>query len=444
MNHSYNSFLDKNHPQLLQIYHKESQSHPGGCLILKVDPEKPPQQQIEVFYQSVKNLAQQTIQNMKLIQDRSEKLVIMDRHVLTCANQNQSYPPISEAFFLLIDPKKQILLRGYPVSAGKKIWYEFETFLEKTDNHPQSDPDADAVQDSDADAYLTPENSNFKGQWMIQKTDAGKKYLILCKKALRDPEIYQNFRKPLDYQNIIIGGNQERAEKYFKILEKDPYYYDHLKYLQLCDQIGNPPLFTLPSTPSAPSAPSTPSTPSTSVSTYTLRTLQTTIQLMKHFGDLNNQHIVEIGSGHGGLCQMVSHYINYRGYTLIDLPVVNLLAEKYLDEFPELPHQKIKYMSTEQIIPRKYDLVISEYALSELDLKAQICYFENILQYSQTAYLAMNIWDPSCKQDFKERLGKIFSQIEEYAEEPESNYPNYLWICRRKKAKSSNRIFGFV
>lgn len=408
MNHTYNSFLDKNLLQLLEIYQKEIQTHQKGCLVIKFGKN----QKIDVFFQPEKNLALPVRQEIQAIKNRSSQLLQKDRHVLTCATQSQPYPTqVKEVFFIISDPSRYYLLRGYQQTlSNQKYTYEFETFLEKPDGAQQLDDGRLNIEDES--------KTQFKGKWMIQNTDAGQKFLRHCRKALEDDTAFQNFRSDFSYQNIIIGGDQTRAEKYLQTI---PYPYLTIPELHECDQLGNPPKHG-----------------QVQLSTYTLRCIHTVFKLKEYFEEYFTSQdqsqlprIVEIGSGHGGLCHVLSKYFQYRSYTLIDLPIVNQLAEKYLSNFPTLPHKKIRYMNTEQIMPRKYDLLISEFALSELDLKAQEYYLENVVKYCQKAYLAVNIWDPERKADFKKRLYQVYSQIKEYPEEPPSDYPNYLWVCRK-------------
>jgi len=449
MNHLYNSFLDKNLSTLLDIYQKEiakdktqfqSESPesfitetqlqaPPGCLIIKIDLKETPEKQINVFYQSYPNLDPHSQQEMQLIVERSEQLLKKDRHVLTCTISSSTSLSQQEVFFLIADQNKSYLLRGYSHNNGI---FEFETFLDKPDGSSQletgtedgpdhQDQNEDNVID---DEYLYPTNPNFKGNWMIQNTDAGQRYLRLCRKALKDEETFNDFRNQLAYQNILIGGTEERIQQYLDLYPSENFQSnddqensnksEKLKKIKECDQIGNPPIPT-----------------NSVISTYTIRTFHTLTDLTNKLGSLENKRIVEIGSGHGGLCHMVSKFINYKSYTLIDLPAVNQLAEKYLDNFLDLPHHKIKYMNTEHIVPRKYDVLISEYALSELDLKAQIYYFENVIKYCDQVYLAMNIWDELRKNDFKKRLKHYFSSVEEYPEQPPSKYPNYILIAKK-------------
>ena len=369
MNHSYSVFLDKNLPELYRIY-REQATTDKAILVIQVSTSG----EIQVFAKPLTDLPAPIQTEFMQILQRDPILLEKDRHIITTSHK------LSESFCVLIlDPKKHYCLRGFP----EPYAFEFETFLEK----------------------VTTTGVSVGGQWMNQPTQVGQKYLQICRAAAKDSNIFKNFRATMDYQNIIIGGDHERNLAYYKLME--PLVPDCLKN---CDTIGNPPI-----------------NPETGYSTYTLRCLYTVRDIEKHFGSLENKNIVEIGSGHGGLCHVMSAVgVKFKSYTLIDLPEVNQLARKYLADMPN-----IKYMSAEEIIPRKYDLVISEYCLSELDLKGQNYYLDNVMKYCQGAYLAMNIWNTERKTEMQRRLSKYFKKIEEYPEEPTSKYPNYKLLCKK-------------
>lgn len=392
MNHTYNTFLDKNLQELLRIYQENPANTVDKVLIVQIDSG------VKVFTKLFSDLPKPIAEEFKKILGRDASLLYgKDRHVITCATQKTEYP-IKEMLVLFMDEKTQYLLRGYQeILSGNQYAFEFETFVKSVTETSKVE-----VGTSDDQAV------NFKGIWLNQKTQTGQKYTEICRKAVVDDMVFQTFRSALDYQNIIIGGDSERCNAYYKLLATP----DIPKYVKACDTIGAPPLTE------------------NGYSTYTLRCLYTMRDIIKNFGSLDDKNIVEIGGGHGGLCHMMTVAgINYKSYTLIDLPTVNLLARRYLEMAGVM--RGVKYMSSEEIMPRKYDIVISEYSFSELDVKGQNYYIEQVMKYCQKAYLVMNIWHKESKEETKRRLMKVFQRIEEYPEEPESKYPNYKWICHK-------------
>ena len=77
------------------------------------------------------------------------------------------------------------------------------------------------------------------------------------------------------------------------------------------------------------------------ISPTTLRYIKVASDLKRIFGDLNF-NIVEIGCGYGGQFLILSKIFNIKSYLLIDLPIVNLLINKYLKYYHIKQTYKIK------------------------------------------------------------------------------------------------------
>ena len=122
------------------------------------------------------------------------------------------------------------------------------------------------------------------------------------------------------------------------------------------------------------------------VSPGTLRYLKVCSDIEKYFGKKFG-NIVEIGCGYGGQYIILDKYFNIQRYTLFDLPQVNKLIEKNLLNY----NLKSKYQfGNIKENYKKIDLVISNYAFSELPRKLQKIYLENILSKSNHGYMTMN------------------------------------------------------
>ena len=115
------------------------------------------------------------------------------------------------------------------------------------------------------------------------------------------------------------------------------------------------------------------------------------------FGDLSGFKIVEIGGGYGGLCKIISDLFSFESYTLFDLPECLRLSKKFLDSF----NVKNVNFCTNHSLPSigNFDLVISNYAFSELNGNLQQSYFNNILSITPLGYLTCNFkthtWEDS-------------------------------------------------
>lgn len=81
---------------------------------------------------------------------------------------------------------------------------------------------------------------------------------------------------------------------------------------------------------------------------------------------------------------------NLRSYSLIDLPEVLPLAERYLSNFEN--SEKLQFIdgTTDIDFAETYDLAISNYAFSELTREVQDHYLAKVLLKSRFGYLTWN------------------------------------------------------
>jgi putative sugar O-methyltransferase len=94
----------------------------------------------------------------------------------------------------------------------------------------------------------------------------------------------------------------------------------------------------------------------------TLQYIGVLSNLIKEFGPLTGMNILEIGGGYGGQALTIMDVYNTGSYDMLDLPEVLDLQRRYLNNV--LITNKTKYYSSIQF--KKYDLVISNYAVSEI------------------------------------------------------------------------------
>jgi len=105
------------------------------------------------------------------------------------------------------------------------------------------------------------------------------------------------------------------------------------------------------------------------------------------FPDVKFKNICEIGDGFGGLAYK---FRDVESYTIYDLPEVNQLANFYLDK-SNTPNIYKCRDGRKSIQRSQFDLVISNYAFSELTREMQDLYIENILLNATHGYIT---WSP--------------------------------------------------
>ena len=104
---------------------------------------------------------------------------------------------------------------------------------------------------------------------------------------------------------------------------------------------------------------------------------------------INN--IAEIGAGYGGQALMYNQLFGYQMYNIFDLAPVCKLIDKYLGNFylsgGIVPSDINKFPLRDGYV---FDLVISNYAFSELPKKLQKIYLDKVILRSKCGYLTMN------------------------------------------------------
>jgi len=124
------------------------------------------------------------------------------------------------------------------------------------------------------------------------------------------------------------------------------------------------------------------------VSPTNLRYAKVCLDIEALFGSTSKFRIAEIGVGFGGQCAALYSHQSFSKYTLFDLPPVLNLTGKYLDE-SEVPKEKVEKGKMVNSYGA-FDLVISNYAFSELSRELQEEYLEKVILKSAKGYVIYN------------------------------------------------------
>ena len=195
-------------------------------------------------------------------------------------------------------------------------------------------------------------------EWMV-KDKVLTDYLQACKEAdlsnfKRDARLKKIFehsteRQGIDYLNKVYQENISLFDNEFtndKIGGANKYFSDKVEY-----------------------------------SPSTLQYIGVLSNLITHFGSLDNLRIVEIGGGYGGQARTILDIYKPACYHIIDLYEVTLLQSRYLKEFDCVD-------CFTQPTGQEYDLVISNYALSEI--KDNDEYMKQVVMKSKHGYITCN------------------------------------------------------
>ena len=216
----------------------------------------------------------------------------------------------------------------------------------------------------------------------------------------------------------IVGMSTEgsKGEDFVKAInEIDPELFDYIDKFRENDKYGDPTLKDFGKLGK--------------ISANTLRYIMSLAFIRKHFSTkLDNMTFVEIGGGYGGLCKVISCVVDFKSYTLIDLPAVVRLQRKYLEALGfDKGEATIYFYDTNNInVDKEYDMCISEYCISEFDIPGQEFYIDNVIGKSKNVYLLINFYyegespynPPESTRPFMDKLKKYFDTVE-LIEQPE-------------------------
>ena len=230
-------------------------------------------------------------------------------------------------------------------------------------------------------------------------------YVNFVDSAVKDDEIFKSFRNNSRYRDILEHVSNELGEKYYLKIREELTHNEVVKMCGAVKNIGNPRLTKFEGSELNPT---------------TLRYINVGLDITKKFPNNNFKNIVEIGPGYGGQALILENFFEIKNYTLIDLPQVNQLIQKFFNyhspKFEYSFSEIDKYKSKD-----KYDLFISNYAFSELPKKLQITAIKNIISNTKYGYMIVNNFNSfSFRYLSKGQYANNLKNLEIFAEIPES------------------------
>jgi putative sugar O-methyltransferase len=221
----------------------------------------------------------------------------------------------------------------------------------------------------------------------------GTMYSIICKLSVNDSNIYKNFRRYKSYFNVLEHVSKDFGKKYSSLLlAKDPTLK---KYRNSKNQnnIGNPLKFYYKNFGFT--------------SPTLLRYLKVLEDLEFLFGSIDNKTVAEIGIGYGGQAGTIIQNSKVAKYYLFDLTEVNILASKFLSQLDLI--NIYSFFDGRDPAPVKSDLLISNYAFSELTREVQEVYINKVILNAKAGYITWN--DLGNKQLNSLSLDEILKKI---------------------------------
>lgn len=250
--------------------------------------------------------------------------------------------------------------------------------------------------------------------WTIDKSSADP-YLRVCELAAKYDEHFSKFKSNPEYRCILEHVPYEMGKQYLDEVKIE--FKTKLDKIKENDLFGSPITFEYDEIGI--------------ISPTTLRYLKNVSDILTKFGN-GFKSIVEIGGGYGGLCKVLSEFVDFESYLLIDLEECNLLSRKYLSKF-NLPAES--HRSEEVTVEKDFDLLISNYAFSECTRETQLEYIEKFIMKSKRFYITHNNMNLSSSNnisdiEFISMISDIFD-IQYYSELGEETNPKVIYGVKK-------------
>jgi hypothetical protein len=266
------------------------------------------------------------------------------------------------------------------------------------------------------------DNTEFVGAEGIRSVSDNGSYIACVLEATRSYRAFSVFKQNPRFRNILEHTSKELGAECLRIIKRDsPSFISHFAGFKENDLVGGATTYDYPDVGR--------------VSPSTLRYVKVASDLRNLFGDFIGERVAEIGGGYGGQLLVADKVLSFTRYDLFDLPPVLALASRYL-EAHVLNCAYGTITINQHAGDIEYDLVVSNYAFSELPSKLQRKYIEKILSKSKRGYLTMNSGKPdSAFQEDKLSLAELVELLPEpevLDETPNSHRGNYVIVWRPK------------
>ena len=200
-------------------------------------------------------------------------------------------------------------------------------------------------------------------------------YPSLCGLAAKNLEVFKKFRSSRVMVEALDHVSIEQGNGYIsEILKSSAWSEKFSEVLVKIDKVGKPRKFRF--------------RPYGTFSPTLIRYLKVYIDLEKNYGSLKNLNIAEIGIGFGGQASLIGLLDKPLSYTFYDIPPVLELAQKFTHELG-VPGN-FTFNDGRNPKGSKPDLVISNYAFSELNRDVQDQYLRNVILQSPRGYITWN------------------------------------------------------
>jgi hypothetical protein len=243
-------------------------------------------------------------------------------------------------------------------------------------------------------------------------------YSSFCSLAVADSKVFSRFKCCRQYREVLEHVDFEQGLEYLDLIKSNSQIVQNLKLVKKFD-IGKPFRYYFKRVGY--------------VSPTHIRYAKVLQDLELLFGDFDNKVISEIGVGYGGQAAHILTRWKPLKYQFFDLEQVTELALRYIED-SDMP-VRVKPIGSNLLTKSDCDLVISNYAFSELIREVQDSYIEQVINNASAGYVIYN--------HIHEELGVSYTAEEfasripgaEILEELPLTYPgNVLVVWGHKKS----------
>jgi hypothetical protein len=228
-------------------------------------------------------------------------------------------------------------------------------------------------------------------------------YLQACTAASHNSTAFATFRQHPIYVDALEHVSGEQGLEYLHLIVKDQDILNCIDKFKANDLFGKPITYNYQDIGH--------------FSPVTLRYMKVLTDLKKYFHILDHFDICEIGVGYGGQCRIINAYFEPATYCLVDKYPALDLTRRYLDNY--ILNSVLEFKTMNELATLDYDLVISNYAFTELARDVQDVYLKKVILRSTRGYITYNQIIPAEFHSYNaEELMAMIPNSEMFAEEP--------------------------
>lgn len=251
-------------------------------------------------------------------------------------------------------------------------------------------------------------------------------YVQAVERIVAHPKKFARFRRIYNYREVLEHVSFAQGKLYIsRILHLEPTLLNSTLQFQANDATGKPYIHNYPNIGK--------------FSPTTLRYISVAAEIRSLFGNEVSGDFAEIGVGYGGQFSVLNETQRISSYSMFDLVPVLELVRKYLSSFGnnQVKLNKVIFEDLRELPDKNWDLVISNYAFSELPKSLQLDYVEKVLTRSKRGYLIMNSGKSNIsgfskgKLTLKE-LEDLLPGVEILEEVPNTGPDNYVLVWGHK------------